>query len=85
MSLGLKPEVLWSYPKFLAVGTVALAFVTHTWYEKRKRVLQGRAPMVSYFIPWVGSALEVAKDPDAFFDRARWVIGHRVSVCVWLT
>jgi hypothetical protein len=30
-------------------------------------------PTVSYFIPWVGSALSLGKDPDGFFERAMCV------------
>jgi hypothetical protein len=81
MSFGLQLEILWSYPSFLAAGAVVLAVVTQAWYEKRKRALEGRAPMVSHLIPWVGSALEVAADPDAFFDRARWVVRRCPFVC----
>lgn len=31
-----------------------------------------RAPQVPYWLPWVGSAVEMGKDPDAFFGRARY-------------
>lgn len=76
MLLGL--EILWSHPSFLVAGAVALAFVTQTWYERRKRASEGRAPMVSYLIPWVGSTFELAADPDAFFHRAQWVTSHQL-------
>ena len=59
------------HPKLLAAGAVVLAIVVQNLYEKRKRVLEGRAPMVSHLIPWVGSALEIRGDPDAFFNRAQ--------------
>ena len=32
-----------------------------------------RPPVVSYTIPWVGSALDLGKDPDAFLKRAMYV------------
>lgn len=81
MSLGLQLGTLWSSPNFLAAVAVLLVIVCQTWHEKRKRVLQGKAPMVSHLIPWVGSAFEVAKDPDAFFERARWVTPD-IRLCV---
>ena len=71
MSLDLQLQVLWSNPKLLAAGAVVLAIVAQTLYEKRKRVSEGRAPMVSHLIPWVGSALEIGGDPDAFFNHAQ--------------
>ena len=85
MTLGLQLEALWSRPKTLAAAAVVLAVVVQAWYDKRKRALQGSAPMVSYLIPWVGSALEVAADPDAFFDRARWVLDIGLCAAAWLT
>ena len=71
MSLSLRLEALLSHPNALAAAAVVLSIVTRAWYGKRKRVWQGKAPMVSHLIPWVGSAFELAADPDAFFDRAR--------------
>lgn len=64
-------EALWSNQKFLAAGLVLLATVAQTLYGKRKRAAERRAPMVSHLIPWVGSALEIGGDPDAFFVRAQ--------------
>ena len=71
MSLDLEFRALWSNSMLLAAGAVVLAIVAQTSYEKRKRVSEGRAPMVSHLIPWVGSALEIGGDPDAFFSRAQ--------------
>ena len=72
MSLGLQLGVLCSDPKYLAAGAITLAILVQALYEKRKRTKsEGRAPMVSYLIPWVGSALDIGRDPDDFFDRAQ--------------
>jgi len=71
MSLGLQLQALWASPKLLAAGAVVLTVVARNLYEKRKRVTEGRAPMVSHIIPWVGSGLEIGRDPDAFFVRAQ--------------
>jgi len=71
MSLDLQLQVLWFNPKLLAAGAVVLAIVAQTLYEKRKRASESRAPMVSHLVPWVGSALEMGGDPDAFFNRAQ--------------
>jgi len=72
MSLDLQLQVLWSNPKLLAAGAVVLAVAAQILYEKRKRVSEGRAPLVSHLIPWVGSALEIGGDPDTFFNHARY-------------
>lgn len=71
MPLGLQLEVLWASPKLLAAGVVMLAVAIQTLYEKHRRASEGRAPLVSHLIPWVGSALEIGGDPDAFFKRAQ--------------
>jgi len=71
MSLELQLQALWASPKLLAAGAVVLTIAARTLYEKRKRVSEGRAPMVSYLVPWVGSGLEIGRDPDAFFVRAQ--------------
>ena len=31
---------------------------------------QSRPPLLKYWIPWVGSAIELGKDQDAFISRA---------------
>ena len=71
MSLDLPFRAQWYNPMLLAAGVVALAIVAQTLSERRKRVSEGRVPMVSHFIPWVGCALELGGDPDAFFSRAQ--------------
>ena len=71
MSLDVTFQAQWGNQKLLAAVLVALAIVAQTLYKRRKRVSEGRAPMVSYLIPWVGSALEIGGDPDAFFSRAQ--------------
>ena len=71
MSLESPHQTLWPYPKLVAAGVAVLVIAVHTLYEKRKRVSEGRAPMVSHLIPWVGSALEIGGDPDTFFKRAQ--------------
>lgn len=30
-----------------------------------------KPPVVSYWIPWLGSALQIQRDPDSLFRRAR--------------
>ena len=70
VSLIVQLRVLWSNPKLLA-GGVLVAIFAQTLYKKRKRAWEGRAPIVSYFLPWVGSGLEIRRDPDGFFSRAQ--------------
>jgi hypothetical protein len=71
MSFGPPTSSTMVNPILLAAGAVVLAIVAQALYERRKRVSEGRAPMVSHFVPWVGSALEIGGDPDAFFNRAQ--------------
>lgn len=75
MSFDFQTRALTSNPRLPAAGiavlAVVLTVVAQSLYERRKRVGEGRSPMVSHLIPWVGSALEIGGDPDTFFDRAR--------------
>lgn len=50
-----------------------LILVVWRWLECYKTSNSGtRAPpRVPYWLPWIGSAVEMGKDPDAFFKRAR--------------
>jgi len=71
MPLHVQLQALWSYPKLFAATVAILTIFARTLYEKRKRESEGRAPMVSHLIPWVGSALDIGRDPDAFLSRAQ--------------
>lgn len=62
---------LWKEPK-VVLAIVVLLLVVAQAVLKRKRTT-GRTPVVSYAIPWVGSAIELGKCPDAFFKRAMYV------------
>ena len=33
-----------------------------------------RPPRAPYWIPWVGSAIEMGKDPDGFFESMMYVL-----------
>lgn len=69
MSLDVKLQAY--NPALLAAVAATLTIVARTLYERRKRASEGRAPMVPYLIPWVGSALDIGGDPDAFLGRAQ--------------
>ena len=71
MSLYAKLQAQWDSPILLVAVAAALAIFAQTLYERRQRVSEGRAPMVPYLIPWVGSALEIGGGPDAFLARAQ--------------
>jgi len=54
----------------LALGAAA-ALVPLIWgsfWLSTGRKHRSGAPSVPYSIPWLGSALELAKDPDGFMD-----------------
>ncbi|KAF9642831.1 cytochrome P450 [Thelephora ganbajun] len=80
MSLDVQLQPLWSNPKLFLTGLVVLAAIVQTLYKKRKRASENRAPMVSHLIPWVGSALEIGRNVDAFFDRAQRKYGDVFAV-----
>ena len=84
MSFGLQLQAPFSSPNLLIVAAVVLVIIAHAcqaWYEQRKRVSEGRAPRVPYIIPWVGSALDIWRDPDAFFTRTQYVPKHHSTRC----
>ena len=72
MSLDLQLQVLWNNPKLSVAGVVVLSIIAQTLYTKWKRAWEGRVPMVSYFIPWIGSGLEIGRNPNAFFNRTKY-------------
>ena len=61
---------LWKDPKVLVVSVLLLVLARMVY--KRHQVT-GRPPVVSYTIPWVGSAIDLGKNPDVFFQRAMYV------------
>lgn len=61
---------LWKEPKVIVAS--ALLFVIAQAVYKRNQAT-GRPPVVSYVVPWVGSAIDLGKSPDRFFQRAMYV------------
>ena len=61
---------LWKEPSVIA-ASVLLLIIARVAYKRNRTI--GRPPLVSYTIPWVGSSLELGKNPDAFFKRAMYV------------
>ena len=61
---------LWKEPVVI-VTSVLLLIIARVAYKKSR--ITGRPPMVSYTIPWVGSAIDIGKNPDAFFKWAMFV------------
>ena len=55
----------------MIAASVLLLVVARTVYKKNQ--ITGRPPVVPYLIPWVGSAFDLGKSPDAFFRRAMCV------------
>ena len=55
----------------VVVASVLLLFIARTVYKKNQ--VTKRPPMVPYLVPWVGSAIDLGKSPDAFFRRAMYV------------
>ena len=61
---------LWKEPKVIIAGVLVL-FIARAMHKRSRTT--GRPPVVSYAVPWVGSALDLGKSPDAFFKRAMYV------------
>ena len=61
---------LWKEPTVIAASILLLIIVRVAYNRNR---ITGQPPVVSYAIPWVGSALDLRKNPDAFFKRAMYV------------
>lgn len=61
---------LWKEPKVI-VASVLLLVIARAVYKRDRTT--GRPPVVSYLVPWVGSAIDLGKSPDAFFKRAMYV------------
>ncbi|KAF9646400.1 cytochrome P450 [Thelephora ganbajun] len=57
----------WKEPKVILASVLLL--VTARAVYKKKQITR-RPPVVYYAVPWVGSAIDLGKSPDAFFKRA---------------
>jgi len=62
---------LWKEPR-VVIASVLLLVIAQAVY-KRNQARAGRPQVVSYAVPWVGSALDLGKSPDRFFQRAMYV------------
>ena len=60
----------WKEPRVI-VASVLLLVIARAVYKKNQ--VTGRPPVVPYTIPWVGSAIDLGRGPDAFFKRATYV------------
>ena len=69
----------WYEPKVI-VTSVLLLVIVRTVYKKTQ--ITGRPPVVSYVVPWVGSAFDLGKNPDAFFRRAMYV--EWLFICLYI-
>ncbi|THH20769.1 hypothetical protein EUX98_g8517 [Antrodiella citrinella] len=60
-----------AYPLVTSIALVCLAIVLLTSVGRKERP----APMVNYWLPWIGSAIALGRDPDAFFEAAKQECG----------
>ncbi|KAI8990562.1 cytochrome P450 [Trametes punicea] len=74
-------NVVLSLPAFVELlrnsplGLVLVLFGLY-WLVKLLRPVDGsRPPLVRHWIPWVGSAIDIGKDPDGFYDRMTKSLG----------
>ena len=61
---------LWKEPKVIA-ASVLLLVIAQVVYRRNR--ITGRPPVVPYVVPWVGSAITLGKNSDAFFKHAMYV------------
>ena len=61
---------LWKEPTVIA-ASIMLLIIARVAHSRHR--ITGQPPVVSYAIPWVGSAIDLGKNPDAFFKRAMYV------------
>ncbi|KIJ43970.1 hypothetical protein M422DRAFT_252463, partial [Sphaerobolus stellatus SS14] len=59
--------------KLLMAGAGLLAVFLYKLVERRNN--DGRPPMLKYWVPWLGSAIELGKNPDGIFARATAQLG----------
>ncbi len=58
----------------------ALVLIGLYWVHKFIRgVDSSRPPRAPYWIPWLGNAIEMGKDPDGFFTNMTCVFSTRFS------
>ncbi|ELU37886.1 cytochrome P450 domain-containing protein [Rhizoctonia solani AG-1 IA] len=63
-----------------SVRALSLLFASgallYLWCSRlRKYSNEGRPPIYSHWVPWLGSALQIQRDPDALFRRAHRELG----------
>jgi len=63
------PE-LWKEPKVIVASVLPLV-IARAVYKKNQ--VTGRPSVVSYALPWVGSAIDLGKGPEGFFKCAMYV------------
>ncbi|CEL56775.1 cytochrome P450, family 39, subfamily A (24-hydroxycholesterol 7alpha-hydroxylase) [Rhizoctonia solani AG-1 IB] len=73
-------ETLGISSKSSSVRVLSLLFASGTlvyfWRSRsQKRSIGGRPPIYSHWVPWLGSALQVHRDPDGLFRRAHQELG----------
>ena len=68
---------LWNEPK-VVIAIVLLLTIARAVYKRIQTA--GRPRVVSYTIPWVGSGIDLGKNPDAFFKRAVYV--RQLLICL---
>lgn len=61
-------------------GTLSILLASgallYLWRSNRPRhssLVGEKPPLVSYWVPWIGSALRIQKDPDALIRKAQYV------------
>jgi len=54
------------------LGTLGILKIIHGWVNNAGK---NTPPYVKYWIPWLGSAISLGKDPDGFFRRAKTELG----------
>ena len=60
----------------ILLASGALLYLWRSSRSNHPSLVGEKPPLVSYWVPWVGSALRVQKDPDALIRKAQYVLNH---------
>jgi hypothetical protein len=75
MTTLLDSQSLWNISPVYAGTTILVASIVVILLSKNQQASSsGEPPLVPHLIPWVGSVIDMGKDPDAFFSSTMYML-----------
>ncbi|KAG8710692.1 Cholesterol 7-alpha-monooxygenase [Ceratobasidium sp. 394] len=75
-----------SHAKLSSTRTLSILLASgallYLWRTRKSRA-DGRPPIIGYWVPWLGSALQVQRNPDSLFRKGRGELGPVFGVKVF--